>query len=105
MATSMTCFRRSLAVARRRFVPAGRRSIVAAALSGSSVLNPCRAAAAPADSVARRALEADSGNASAYSAPFDVGEQLRYTVKFGIIKAGEGYVEVLGRDTVRGREA
>jgi hypothetical protein len=26
-------------------------------------------------------------------------------VKFGFLKAGEGFVEVLGRDTVRGREA
>jgi hypothetical protein len=40
-----------------------------------------------------------------YDAPFGVGEQLRYTVKVGAIKVGEGRVEVLGRDTVRGREA
>src|SRR5688572_11308853 len=40
-----------------------------------------------------------------YSAPFAVGEQLKYSVKFGMLKAGEGMVEVVRKDTVRGREA
>jgi hypothetical protein len=47
----------------------------------------------------------ESSCSSPYAAPFAAGERLEYSVKFGFIKAGEGYVEVLGRDTVRGREA
>ena len=37
--------------------------------------------------------------------PFDVGELAVYEVKFGSIRAGTGRMEVVGRDTVRGREA
>ena len=40
-----------------------------------------------------------------YSPPFAVGEQMKYSVKFGMLKAGEGVVEVVRKDTVRGREA
>jgi hypothetical protein len=37
--------------------------------------------------------------------PFAVGERLTYDVKFGVLKAGTGYMEVVGIETVRGREA
>ena len=40
-----------------------------------------------------------------YAPPFGAGERLEYSVKFGFIKAGTGSIEVVGRDTVRGREA
>ena len=37
--------------------------------------------------------------------PFTVGESLVYDVKFGVLKVGSGRMEVLGIETVRGREA
>lgn len=37
--------------------------------------------------------------------PFSVGEQLVYDVKFGVLKVGSGRMEVMGTETVRGREA
>jgi hypothetical protein len=55
--------------------------------------------------IVRPSTDADASCATPYAAPFAAGERLQYTVKFGMLKAGEGYVEVLGRDTVRGREA
>ena len=36
--------------------------------------------------------------------PFGVGERLTYEVKFGKLKVGNGSMEVMGLDTVRGRE-
>ncbi len=35
--------------------------------------------------------------------PWSTGEFLEYTLKFGVISAGSGRMQVLGRDTVRGR--
>lgn len=43
--------------------------------------------------------------ASRASVPFSVGERLSYEVRFGGIKVGNGAMEVLGIDDVRGREA
>jgi hypothetical protein len=40
-----------------------------------------------------------------YTAPFALGERLDYSVTFGMFKAGQGSIEVVARDTVRGREA
>ncbi len=40
-----------------------------------------------------------------FSVPFQVGERLTYDVFFGPIRAGEGTMEVLGREDVRGIEA
>lgn len=37
--------------------------------------------------------------------PFSAGERLVYDVKFGILKVGTGNMEVLGIETIRGREA
>jgi len=37
--------------------------------------------------------------------PFSVGERLEYDVKFGVLKVGSGRMEVVGTETVRGREA
>ena len=55
--------------------------------------------------IVRAPLGDDASCNTPYSPPFGAGERLEYSVKFGFMKAGEGYVEVLGRDTVRGREA
>ena len=55
--------------------------------------------------VVRAPVGDDASCNSPYAAPFAIGERLEYSVKFGFLKAGEGFVEVLGRDTVRGREA
>jgi hypothetical protein len=53
---------------------------------------------------APRALEPDASCTTPYDAPFAAGERLEYSVKFGMFKAGNGSVEVVGRDTIRGRE-
>lgn len=37
--------------------------------------------------------------------PFSIGERLEYDVKFGVLKVGSGRMEVLGIETIRGREA
>jgi hypothetical protein len=37
--------------------------------------------------------------------PFSVGERLEYDVKFGVLKVGSGRMEVVGTETVRGRQA
>jgi hypothetical protein len=37
--------------------------------------------------------------------PFEVGEKLTYDVKFGALKVGTGRMEVVGTESVRGREA
>lgn len=36
---------------------------------------------------------------------FDVGEKMEYDVRFGAISVGKGYMEIVGRETVRGRDA
>lgn len=48
-------------------------------------------------------LEAQSASRS--TAPFGVGESLIYDVKYGFLNVGTGRMEVVGIDTVRGREA
>lgn len=55
--------------------------------------------------IVRAPLGTDASCNTPYTAPFGAGERMEYSVKFGMFKAGTGYVEVLGRDTVRGREA
>jgi hypothetical protein len=54
--------------------------------------------------VVRSALGDETSCNTPYAAPFGAGEKLDYSVKFGFIKAGEGSVEVVGRDSIRGRE-
>jgi len=54
--------------------------------------------------VVRAPLGDETSCDSPYAAPFGAGEKLDYSVKFGFIKAGQGSVEVVGRDTIRGRE-
>jgi hypothetical protein len=39
------------------------------------------------------------------SVPFGVGEHLTYDVKFGVLRVGQGQMEVLGLTDVRGQEA
>lgn len=43
--------------------------------------------------------------ATDFSVPFEVGERLTYDAFFGPLRAGEGSMEVLAREDVRGREA
>ncbi len=43
--------------------------------------------------------------ADATYVPWNVGERLRYDVKFGFIKAGSGEMSIVGIETVRGRPA
>ena len=51
-------------------------------------------------------LAASAGRAPAQPkyTPWVAGEYLEYSLKFGVIPAGSGRMQVLGRDTVRGRE-
>ncbi len=37
--------------------------------------------------------------------PFSIGERLEYDVKFGVLKVGNGKMEVLGIENIRGRDA
>jgi len=55
-----------------------------AAVPGLAAAEPCETSSAP---------------------PFAVGERLDYSVSLGPIRAGTGSIEVVRRDTVRGREA
>src|SRR4030095_9768753 len=55
--------------------------------------------------IVRAPLGDDASCNTPYAAPFGAGERMEYSVKFGMFRAGSGYVEVVGRDTVRGREA
>lgn len=43
--------------------------------------------------------------ATDFSVPFEVGERLTYDAYFGPLRAGEGSMEVLAREDVRGRDA
>jgi hypothetical protein len=43
--------------------------------------------------------------ATDFSVPFEVGERLTYDAYFGPLRAGEGSMEVVAREGVRGREA
>jgi hypothetical protein len=51
------------------------------------------------------ALTAAAEPARQVPVPFSIGERLEYDVKFGVLKVGNGRMEVLGIETVRGREA
>jgi hypothetical protein len=42
---------------------------------------------------------------SPVAVPFGVGERAKYDVKFGVIKVGSATMEVVGIESVRGREA
>ena len=92
----------------RRRASRGRLTIAPLILSGAlSMLAapPTRRVATTPSAIVRPTTGDESSCTSPYAAPFSAGERLDYSVKFGFIKAGEGYVEVIGRDTVRGREA
>ena len=70
---------------------------------GAAVARPAGAqalTAQPLTAVAPLAIDADAA-----ARPFAPGEQLRYDVRFGPIKAGTGSMEVRGVETVRGRPA
>jgi len=57
------------------------------------------------DSTAVRLAAPDSASVRApASPPWAPGEFLEYTLKFGVISAGSGRMQVVGRDTLRGRD-
>ena len=75
------------------------RVFVLALLAGAAAILPAQSA----DPVpATAGLAPGPGRALV---PFATGERLTYDVKFGPLKAGTGYMEVIGLETVRGREA
>ena len=57
--------------------------------------------AAPAITPARQT----PAHAAPTGTPFAIGERSEYDVKYGVIRAGSSTLEVLGIDTVRGRDA
>jgi len=71
-------------------------------LSSGPVLAP-RPLAAPGASVAFQA-EAQRPQTGAQVAPFSVGELMSYEVRFGPMKVGNGSMEVIGLEEVRGRQ-
>ena len=93
----MTAVHRLIRFVRRSAAKAGALSLVALVPASASTLSR-------ADTTAARTTP-DPSCTTPYSAPFAVGEQMKYSVKFGMLKAGEGVVEVVRKDTVRGREA
>lgn len=46
-----------------------------------------------------------SDPAPVMTVPFGVGERFEYEVRFGFLKVGTGHMEVVGIETIRGREA
>jgi hypothetical protein len=64
-------------------------------------------ALAAATAISPRPLVAqeEDGKEARLKVPFGVGERLTYEVKFGPVKVGNGSMEVMAFDTVRGREA
>ena len=77
-----------------------------AVLTGAVGLAPPRPAAAQALAAQPLTVIAPvASDADAAARPFAPGEQLRYDVRFGPIKAGTGSMEVRGVETVRGRPA
>src|SRR5262245_24686910 len=94
----------------RRRLASGRLMVLGplAALAAVPVIAPRpdgRFATTPSAIVRQPLGDANTSCNTPYAAPFGAGERMEYSVKFGFLKAGTGYVEVLGRDTVRGREA
>ena len=92
----------------RRFLNGRRRPMVAGPLSLLAVMSfaakPTSHVVTTPSAVVRAPLGEETSCDSPYAAPFGAGEKLDYSVKFGFIKAGQGSVEVVGRDTIRGRE-
>jgi len=70
------------------------------AAAASAVLGAAASLSPAQDSSSPRAEQQ-----SARPVPFGVGERMRYEVRFGALKVGEGNMEVLDISTVRGEEA
>ncbi|MGQ0539454.1 MAG: DUF3108 domain-containing protein [Gemmatimonadaceae bacterium] len=64
-----------------------------------------QAALLPPADTARQPQAASTACSSDFSVPFQVGEKLSYDVFFGPLRAGEGTMEVVAREDVRGLEA
>jgi hypothetical protein len=77
------------------------RVLALALLAGVAAALPAQSAE-PAPGALARPGQVTPGRALV---PFAVGERLTYDVKFGPLRAGTGYMEVVGLETVRGREA
>ncbi|MEO5589153.1 MAG: DUF3108 domain-containing protein [Gemmatimonadaceae bacterium] len=75
-------------------------SLIVAMTAGTSVAQIAASAASPSVSQAQRSLPA-----GAAAVPFGPGEKSTYDVKFGNVRVGNGQLEVLGVESVRGRDA
>jgi hypothetical protein len=74
--------------------------VVALAVASLAAMTPARALRA--QDATRTILPTASSRASV---PFGAGERLDYDVKFGFVKVGSGQMEVVGTESIRGREA
>jgi hypothetical protein len=76
-------------------------ALAAAALSFAWLADVRDAGAQQHDAPATRAVPAVSRGR--IRTPFGVGERLEYDVKFGAVRVGNGAMEVVGTETIRGR--
>lgn len=74
--------------------------VVALAVASLAAMTP--AGAVRAQEAVRAVVPTASTRASV---PFGAGERLEYDVKFGFVKVGSGHMEVVGTESIRGREA
>ena len=75
----------------------GRRALAASVVATLAMLSSAPVAAA--------AQNRPSATAPGAVVPWAAGEYLEYSVKFGAFPAGSGRMQVIGRDTLRGRQA
>lgn len=73
-------------------------ALLLAAVGRGAAQAPARPPTSAADRASRTADDAMR------DLPFLVGEHLEYDAKFGVLKAGRGYMEVVGLESVRGKE-
>jgi hypothetical protein len=79
-----------------------RRAIAIAAMTAVAATSAAAAAAFP--TLPARTAPARTAPDGAVALPFGIGERAEYEVKFGGIAMGRGHMEVVGEETVRGRE-
>ena len=69
----------------------------------ATVVSQSAAEQGPPPTVAETPVPADASQGAA-AVPFGVGERSTYEVRFGALKVGSGSMEVVGTETIRGRE-
>ncbi|HTL29468.1 MAG TPA: DUF3108 domain-containing protein, partial [Tepidisphaeraceae bacterium] len=79
--------------------------VVRAALLGLSLLAPTYGVASSRPSPAAKVVSVSKPGDEAAEVPFGAGEKSSFEVRFGSIKVGSGSLEVLGVESVRGRDA